>query len=173
MIYFRDIQDIPSLRKRYKELVFLHHPDLNPEKDDSAMKAINQEYERLLEQFQFKDECFQGFSREKQSEENTFDKELRDKLDSLVWLYSLPELTLEICGAWLWIQGDTKKHKEKLKENGFFWASEKKEWYWKPSSYKRKSYRTWDKEKIRKVYGSGFYRKNSEKKEEKQEALLS
>ncbi len=33
-------------------------------------------------------------------------------------------------GSWIWVSGDTKEIKEKLKELGFKWASKKKMWYY-------------------------------------------
>ena len=37
----------------------------------------------------------------------------------------------ELIGEWLWISGDTWKHKETLKKLGFRWASKKKMWYYR------------------------------------------
>ncbi|MBS0350771.1 MAG: hypothetical protein JSR33_06240, partial [Proteobacteria bacterium] len=34
-------------------------------------------------------------------------------------------LEIEICGAWIWLSGDTRPHKELLKQNGFRWAPKK------------------------------------------------
>jgi len=33
---------------------------------------------------------------------------------------------IEICGAWVWVTGDTRTHKEVLKENGYKYASKRK-----------------------------------------------
>lgn len=167
--YFEGIQDIPSLRERYKKLVFRYHPDLNPEKDDSIMKLVNCEYERLLEIFRAKDSHFQSFSEEKKADEARFDKELREKLDTL---FCFPdEIVIEICGSWIWLSGETRKHKEVIKEKGFFFSGDKKKWYWKPSDYKRKNWKKWDIEKIRAVYGSEEYRKKYQEKEKEKEGV--
>ena len=37
----------------------------------------------------------------------------------------------ELIGEWIWISGDTWKHKETLKNLGFRWASKKKMWYYR------------------------------------------
>ena len=34
-------------------------------------------------------------------------------------------ITIELIGSWIWVSGDTREIKEKLKEIGFKWASKK------------------------------------------------
>ena len=52
--------------------------------------------------------------------------------------------------------GETKEHRTTLGKNGlgFYWASKKKAWYYRPSDWKSKSRGTWDLEKIRETHGS-------------------
>ena len=38
--------------------------------------------------------------------------------------------TVELCGRWLWIGGETMKNKEALKAAGCRWSSTKKLWSW-------------------------------------------
>ena len=35
-------------------------------------------------------------------------------------------ITIELVGSWIWLSGNTKEIKDKLKELGFKWASKKK-----------------------------------------------
>lgn len=63
-------------------------------------------------------------------------------------------LTIEICGAWVWISGNTKPHKEALKTAGFVWAPKKMQWYFRPEDYKSRNHKTWSMDEIRKRYGS-------------------
>lgn len=64
-------------------------------------------------------------------------------------------LTLEVCGTWGWISGDTKSHQDVLKAAGFLWASKKMRWYFRPEKSKaRRGSEVWSMEKIRTVYGS-------------------
>lgn len=37
-------------------------------------------------------------------------------------------------GCCIWVSGDTKPHRETLKEFGFRWAPKKSAWYWKPQA---------------------------------------
>jgi len=46
------------------------------------------------------------------------------------------DITIEICGSWIWLSGDTRKYRKQFKETGFFYTYKKKMWYWRPSDYK-------------------------------------
>ena len=43
-IFFKGVTDSDSLKKRYKEITKIYHPD-NVNGDEELVKAINQEYE--------------------------------------------------------------------------------------------------------------------------------
>ena len=64
-------------------------------------------------------------------------------------------LEIELCGRWLWIGGETMKHKEELKACGCRWSSTKKLWPW----HFQEAGMTWHKgskttAQIRSKYGS-------------------
>lgn len=58
---------------------------------------------------------------------------------------TLPGITVTLVGAWLWVSGNTKPHREALKAAGFKWSPNKLQWYFAgvscASSRGRKSYR--------------------------------
>lgn len=56
--------------------------------------------------------------------------ELLAALDNL---NGIPDIRTEICGCWIWITGETKAHKEALKEIGCRYCSKKKCWAFHPS----------------------------------------
>lgn len=66
-------------------------------------------------------------------------------------------LRCELCGCWLWISGDTKPHKNTIKDLGCRWSPNKSMWYWRPADH-RVVYRRKGKERdmmeIRAKYGS-------------------
>lgn len=43
----------------------------------------------------------------------------------------------EMLGTWLWVTGDTKAHKDTLKELGFIWSGKKQAWYLSPYPLRR------------------------------------
>lgn len=63
-------------------------------------------------------------------------------------------LTIEVCGSWVWVSGDTKPHKEALKESGFKWAPKKEMWHFRPSDHKSFNRGNWSMGKIREEHGS-------------------
>lgn len=64
-------------------------------------------------------------------------------------------LTIEICGAWIWVSGETKSNKETLKTAGFMWSNQKEMWYFRPQSQKKRYYRGQSSlDEIRVKYGS-------------------
>lgn len=66
----------------------------------------------------------------------------------------LSDITIEICGAWIWISGNTYQHRKELKEYGFKYASKKCQWYWHSESFKKKSKKPLSMNDIRNYYGS-------------------
>jgi hypothetical protein len=66
----------------------------------------------------------------------------------------LDGITIEIIGCFVWVTGDTKPNKDRLKALGFRWHSTKNMWYLKPETYRRKSRRDYDMEEIRGMYGT-------------------
>jgi Antirestriction protein (ArdA) len=65
-------------------------------------------------------------------------------------------LTVEVCGTWIWVSGDTRNYRDLLDTLGFQWSLRKNAWYFQPEGSKRsKGYRgSWSMEKIRSTYGS-------------------
>lgn len=130
----------PDVVKRaYREACKKYHPDINPAGDE-MMKIINQAYEALKN--------YSGNIREQQA---NYSDLLNDALNAVL---PLPGLFIEICGAWVWITGDTKTHRETIKQAGFKWANKKKAWYFRPEQFRSRSRGGATLEEIREKYGS-------------------
>lgn len=138
MKYFKNFQTIEELKKEYKKLAFELHPDCGGNhKDFIEMSA---EYEKLLNDLT--------------GGANTIDK-FKFIVDELI-KYS--DLTVEICGSWIWISGNTKEHKQKLKELKCKWANKKAMWYYTEDKPKKR-HKTMTMEEIRLHYGSEIHSK--------------
>ena len=48
---------------------------------------------------------------------------------ALAFARELPGVRVELVGAWVWVNGNTKPHRESLKAAGFRWAPKKERWY--------------------------------------------
>ena len=81
----------------------------------------------------------------------------------LTALVNMEGLTVESCGSWLWVSGNTKAHKEELKALGLHWAARKKMWYWKPLGHFGHGSKPYSMDYIRSKYGSVEYEKREEK----------
>ena len=144
--FFGNITSLEELKKEYRKLCFLHHPDRGG--DTETMKFINSEYDNLFENLKHNYNENRG---EHQRECNEMPHEYREILEKLIILEGLE---IELCGAWLWLSGETKKYKEMLKENGCKWANKKMMWYWYPEGYEAKSRGNYGIDKIRAIHGS-------------------
>ncbi len=57
------------------------------------------------------------------------DKKLIEYIALMDKLKAISDIKVEKIGTWLWIGGDTKPHKEELKELGFRWSRKRSKWY--------------------------------------------
>lgn len=150
--FFSGCADLQALKARYRELAKAHHPDLHPEEGDDVMKAINAEYDELVRRFS-------RVSSDGRAEATA--EQARDAADmatayreAVYKIIHLDGLEIELCGAWLWVSGDTYKHRDALKAAGYRWASQKRMWYWRSEEYAgHRSRRKTDITDIRMKYG--------------------
>lgn len=153
MKYFRNVQDLQELRRQYKELLKTHHPDNGGNVAD--MQEINAEYDSLFKILKDKHESKQADNSKSNNSHAYYDfaedEQLREVLQKVI---HFSDITIEVCGSWIWIDGNTYQYRKELKEIGFKWASAKKQWYWHSEAYIKKSRKTLSMEDIRNYYGS-------------------
>ena len=121
MKYFDNVTNLDELKKAYRRLAQIHHPDCGG--DEETMKAINNEHDELFEVL--KKQHNTAADEYHQTTETA--EEFREIITALL---KLDGLEVELCGSWLWIGGDTKANKDALKALGCRWSSNKKLWYW-------------------------------------------
>lgn len=145
---------IEDIKLAYRKACSAYHPDRNPAGLE-MMKLVNAAYESLaivLNGGQFD----KSIAHETDGTEH-YGRKINDALSAIINL----NLTIEICGSWVWVSGDTRAHKDILKEAGFKWAPIKKMWHFRPEEYKSFSRGKWDMDKIREKHGSlNMIRKN-------------
>ena len=141
--YFYGCSDLTEVLHKFKQLAVRYGQNGG---DNSAEynKLFQDFYEILKEDSKFALLSIQG--------------KLKDDImqfPNLVAGALLPELNLEFCGSWLWVTGNTFEYKEKLKELGNRYSSNKKCWYWRPYGEQRsKVTKPTSMEYIRDKYGS-------------------
>ncbi len=140
------------IKKAYKKASSKYHPDKGGSVE--MMQAVNQAYDALKD--------YSGTVEVDDTQLN-YGEELNEALNQVIHLSGL---IIEICGAWVWVTGETKQYSKELGKNGagFFWAKKKKAWYFRPSDWKSASRGNWSLDKIRGEHGSqtvkGYQRKS-------------
>ncbi len=130
----------PELAKKaHRAACKKYHPDINPAGEE-MMKLVNEAYEALRD-----------FAGDVKDQQTSYGDHLNDALNAILGLQGL---TIEICGAWIWVTGNTRPFKEQLKEAGFKWAKKKIAWYFRPDDYRSRGRGQSSLDEIREKYGS-------------------
>lgn len=87
----------------------------------------------------------------RETEGDSYPQALNEALNAV---FGIDGLDIEICGAWVWIDGDTFKHRAVLKDAHFRFASKKKRWYFRPENWRSSSRGQYSMEDIREKHGS-------------------
>lgn len=143
---------LETLRKKYRELTKKLHPDCGGNAKD--FQEMQSEYEKIFSNLK-NNSAFNATTEAEKTKYNTEfnwknDKLLREMIEKIITFESI---TIEICGIWLWLTGNTFPYKDQLKDLGFLWSKTKKAWYWKPyETFYRRGNKTLS--QIRLEYGS-------------------
>ncbi len=167
--YFTDFETIDIIKKQYKTWAFKLHPDTGGNTED--MQDLNNEYEAAIK--------ICGTVNKKNY---SFDIEYIELIDKLIKL-NMQDVTIEICGWFVYVSGNTKPYYKQLGKDGIglLWHSKNVAWYYKPKWYYNKNSKPWDLDKVRDVYGSinvndipkDKRKENQEKQPERKKELLT
>jgi DnaJ-class molecular chaperone with C-terminal Zn finger domain len=128
MGWFEKADTLDGLRKLYKKLAVKYHPDNGG--SEETIKGINAEYDMLFQKlkagFEQSESYGQATDRQKQSYDPVKDERIREMVCQLS---KYQGLTIELCGVWLWVSGNTKEHKDELHRLGLHYARNKQRWY--------------------------------------------
>ena len=144
-MYFENCTTLDELKREYRRLALENHPDRGG--NTKTMMKINAEYEARHEALQAAYNA--TVEPEKQKHETA-----SEYINIIEKLMKIKGITVELCGSWLWISGDTRNVREALKAAGCKWAAKKGMWYWHPGDYRRMGKGTYTMGYIRAKYGS-------------------
>lgn len=151
--WFDGCTNLQSLKERYKELAKAYHPDINPDAGDEAMQQINAQYDELVKRFSRVSS--DGRTEATEQEARSAADLAMQYREIIAQIINLAGISIELCGAWLWVSGDTYPHREAIKAAGLRFASKKRMWYWRPEEAAcHKSRRGTTMSDIRRKYGS-------------------
>ena len=142
---FKEVTGINEAKKIYKTLAKKLHPDVGGSEEE--FKILNSVYNDFIEHKIYF------------SNESKIDLELEKIISQIL---HFENINIELVGSWIWVSGDTKEIKEKLKEIGFKWASKKKMWYYGEMKAKNPNPKSLD--EIKAKYGSETLKSNEKKK---------
>ncbi|EBU7534950.1 J domain-containing protein [Salmonella enterica subsp. enterica serovar Poona] len=141
-----------DIKTAYKKAALKYHPDRNP-LGAELMKAVNSAFDFLMANIDKINQC--------QSNDENAHYNYAEELEKVLNLLSgLSGVIYEVIGNWIWISGDTKEHKDVLKEMGCKWAAKKKQWFYRPEEHKsRRNRKEHSIDEIREMYGTTGQRK--------------
>lgn len=121
MQYFSNCHTLDDLKRAYRHLAAVNHPDHGG--DNATMATINAEYAQRFQQLKKQHNASHDAAHQTTEVPEEF-------INIISALLRIPGLTVELCGCWLWISGDTRPNREALKAAGCRWSSSKAMWYW-------------------------------------------
>jgi len=140
---------LEELKAMYRKLAVQHHPDHGG--NTEAMKAVNNEYDELFPKLKDIHKTKDGETyTAKQTTTETADQ-FKDLINELM---KMDNIVIEVIGCFVWVTGNTKPNKDKLKALRFQWHSKKSAWYLKPEDYKKRSRKDYALDEIRAMYGT-------------------
>ena len=139
--YFSSARNLEDVKKLFKQYARELHPDNggDPEEFKNMMTDYRAAFNRAKS----------GMTPEQAAAVET-PEEFADVINAVI---NLDGVNIEICGAWVWISGNTYPVKDTLKAAGYRFASRKKMWYYHADGW-RKHGKTCDMDKIRELHGS-------------------
>lgn len=146
--FFDECKTIDDVKNKYRELAKIYHPDVQGG-DLVQMQIINAEYDKVIKKL-LKGENLTNEERENQIKYN---EQYREAIEKIIML---PDIIIELIGAWIWVTGKTFPVKTELKAAGYEFSGSKKCWYFRTEEHKHytKNGETMDMEQIRAKYGS-------------------
>ena len=143
-MYFNNVRTLEELRKEYKRLAKIYHPDCGGDAD--IFKAIQSEYEKRFEEL----EKTTANTSNAQQFNKDLDKAIREAIERIINL----DVDIEVCGSWVWVSGNTYPVKEQLKAAGYTFIKKRVKWAWHEEGYKKRTGKDISFDEIRNRYGS-------------------
>lgn len=161
--YFSECKTAEELKKAYRNAAKRLHPDAGG--DAELFKAMQNEFAAAWEKLKNVHMNANGEQYEKATTETA-----AEFMNIIEKLLHLDGVEIEICGAWLWVTGNTYQHRDELKKLRFGFSAKKSAWYFHYEPYKKHSKRELSMNQIRDMFGS-IRVERGENEKEKQLAI--
>lgn len=141
-------KDIEELKKVFKKYALRYHPDMGGSTSDmQELNSIYAELHKVLLNSMDKE------SKEYKNASRDIPSEFTDIISKLI---VIDGINIDIVGTWIWVSGDTYKHKEYIKSLGFRWSNspERKAWYYTNDIFEyKKNYKKESFDKLKDRHG--------------------
>lgn len=151
MKYFTNCKTAEELKKEYRKLAMELHPDIVGG-DGEEFKRMQNDFETMWQRLKNVHQNAKGETYTKETKETP--AEFMNIINTII---NFKGCKVEICGAWIWISGNTKDYKDVLKNFGFKWAYKKSAWYYHKDKFRKRSRKELSLDEIREMYGSKKY----------------
>ena len=154
--YFFGIETAEELKKAFRKLAVKMHPDNGGNEEE--FKAMKLEFEKLWDNLKNIHVNHKGEQYDTTGTERATTETAGEFMNIIEKLMFIPDITVELCGSWIWVSGNTKDHRELLKELTFRYSSNKKMWYYQRDGKRKWHKKAWSIQEIRTAYGSKVYK---------------
>jgi len=159
---FAECKTVNEIKALYRILAMRWHPDRKGG-DNETMKSVNAAYETALKSHDG-ERSVGSDGREHYYRWN--EKVERAAMDIISKLLALRMANVEIdlVGTWVWVGGDTKPNKGRIKALGLKWHSKRVRWYWRPDGYRRRYNGRLSYGDLKNVYGCRSFESEDERR---------
>ena len=159
---FENCKCVEDVKAEYRKMALENHPDRGGSTE--AMQKINAAYEAAFGRWKetHRSHTYDASKPEGDRNREYYTKETTEKPEDFINIISallrLNGLTVELMGRWLWITGDTRKHKDALKTLQCRYCPQKQAWNWHFAGDVSHSRKNHTMDEIREMYGSTTFR---------------
>jgi hypothetical protein len=132
---FSNCITVNEVKRRYHQLCFVCHPDTGG--SNEAMRELNRLYLAALEALN------NTTIRGDDGKDHTYyynqdiEQSIMDKINELLKI-KMKDVRILLVGYWVWITGNTREYKDRLKDLHCIWHSKRQMWYWHGTTYRHK-----------------------------------
>lgn len=158
-MYFQSCETVAAVKSLFRKLAMQHHPDRGG--DTRTMQDIVAEYHQALQR-KDGEVTFGADNREhKYTYRKSTENAVLNKVMELLGL-RLPGVSVDVIGTWIWVTGDTKPNKDKLKDAKLRWHSKRQCWYWKPYPTRHRYASKYSLSDLAMIYGHKHFEQNEQ-----------
>ncbi len=152
--YFINFKTRDEIKEEYRRLCRANHPDLFAQESEDVQGKQTRIMQEINAEFAIAMDAAVRAEKPGQSEASyagsaDLAERIRQAIEAVI---RFDNIDIEICGAWVWLHGETYPIKDHLKANGYRWGRQKRLWYFAGIASSSRSSHSMD--EIRDRYGS-------------------